>query len=180
MPKGKPSKRMQQYRLNNPIPLDFLQRLAPEPQGQKKVAVYRKNQLSYDSPCLLGDPCPTCAPHKQCHAGNPCPRCLRGKIYDCERATPARPAFWATVRTALCMLEWRLATFVHHNTALRLTDDVTAHLRDLSCDIDEDVVLQYLAEHLRARIAVDKGWGGRKKGTEVPQSELTRHRFRYL
>ena len=180
MPKGKPSKRMLEYRLNNPIPLAFLQQLAPEPQPQKKVAVYRKNQLSWDSPCFLGDPCPTCAQHKQCHAGNPCPRCLRGKIYDCERATPARPAFWATVRAALCMLEWRLATFIHHNTALRLTDDVTAHLRDLSCDIDEEVILQYLAEHLRARIAVDKGWGSRKEGKQVPRSEALRSRFHYL
>jgi hypothetical protein len=171
---------MLRQRLYNLIPPDLLQQLMPEKQPQKKVAVYRKNQLTWDSPCFLGDPCPTCAQHKQCHAGDPCPGCLRGKIYDCDRATPARPAFWATIRTALCMLEWRLATFIHHNTALRLTDDDTAHLRDLSCVIDEEVILQYLAERFLARIAVDRGWGGRKKGKEVPRSEALRSRFHYL
>jgi len=185
VPTGKPSKRMLRERLVGRIPLALLQQLAPEQQfqkeqqPQKKVAVYRMNQLTWDSPCFLADPCPTCAQHKQCHAGNPCDRCLRGKIYDCERATAARPAFWATVRAAMYMLEWRLATFIHRNTALRLTDDETAHLRDLSCVIDEEVILQYLAERFLARIAVDNGWGKRRTGPEIPLAELMRHRFHY-
>jgi hypothetical protein len=176
--KQAPTVRMQ-LPMRNLIPLSLLRQMAPEPQPQKKVAVYRMNQLSWESPCFLGDPCSTCAPHRQCHAGNPCDRCLRGRFQDCERATPARPAFWATIRAAMYMLEWRLATFIHRNTALRLTDDETAHLRDLSCVIDEEVIVQYLAQRFLARIAVDKGWGKRRRGTEIPLAELMRHRFHY-
>ncbi len=182
MPTGKPTKRMQRDQLYSLISQKRLQQLGlgphPQQQPQKKVAVYRLYQLSWDSPCLLGSPCPTCAKHKLCHAGEPCSRCLRGRFDDCERATPAKPAFWATVRTAMCLLNWRLATFIHQNTALRLTDDATAHLRDLSSVIDEEVLLLYLAEELRARIAVDKGWGQRRKGKEV-ESEALRSRFHY-
>lgn len=181
MPTGKPTKRMLRERMYGRIPLSVLQQLAPEqPQQQpsQKVAVYRKYQLSLDSPCLLGDACPTCAKHKLCHAGDPCNRCLRGRFEDCERATPARPAFWVRVRTALFMLNWGLAVFIHKNTAIRLTDDSTIHLRDISGEIDEDVILQYLARDRRARIAVDKGWGQRKKGREV-ESDALRSRFHY-
>jgi len=179
VPQQQRQKLTYQQQLYNLIPADLLQKLVPEPGPQKLVAVYRINQLSWDSPCFLGNPCPTCAPHKECYAGNPCNGCLRGKRYDCDRQTPAKPAFWATIRAALRMIEWRLAIFIHHNTALRLTDDETAHLRDLSCVIDDEVILQYLAQRFLARIAVDKGWGQRKKGTEVPRSEATTHRFHY-
>ena len=179
MPTGKPSKRMQRERLLGRIPLALLQQLVPEQQPQKKVAVYRMNQLSWDSPCFLADPCPTCAQHKLCHAGEPCDRCLRGKIYDCERATPARPAFWATIRAAMYLLESGLATFVHRNTALRLTDDKTANLRDISSVVNEEVILQYLSQHFGTRIAVDNAWGARRTGPEVPLADLMRHRFHY-
>ena len=182
MPTGKPTKRMLRDQLYNLISQKRLQQLGLEQQTQqqpqKKVAVYRLYQLSWDSPCLLADPCPTCAKHKLCHAGDPCNRCLRGRFDDCERATPAKPAFWATVRTAMCLLNWRLATFIHQNTALRLTDDTLAHLRDFSCVIDEEVILEYLAERYIARVAVDKGWGQRRKGREV-ESEALRSRFHY-
>jgi len=179
VPTGKPSKRMQRERLLGRIPLALLQQLVPEQQPQKKVAVYRMNQLSWDSPCFLADPCPTCAQHKLCHAGEPCDRCIRGKIYDCERATPARPAFWATIRAAMYLLESGLATFVHRNTALRLTDDKTANLRDISSVVNEEVILQYLSQHFGTRIAVDGAWGTRRTGPEVPLADLMRHRFHY-
>jgi hypothetical protein len=169
-----------QQQLHNLLPGPLLQQLAPEQQPRKIVPVYRLHQLSWDSPCLLGDPCPTCALHKECHAGNRCGDCLRGKRYDCERQTPARPAFWATIRAALHMLEWSLATFIHRNTALRLTDDEIAHLRDESCVIDEEVVLKYILRIYRARIAVDRGWGGRSKASKIPRKLVSRYRFHYL
>lgn len=178
MPKGKPTRKMRQQQLYSLIPTALLQQLAPEQQGQKLVAVYRLYQLSYTSPCLLGDPCPTCARHKECQAENRCNDCLRGRRDDCERQMPAKPAFWSTVRAALRLLENRLAIFIHQNTAIRLTDDAFAHLRDFSCVIDEEVIFQYLAERYIARIAVDKGWGQRKKGIEVG-SEALRSRFHY-
>ena len=178
MPTGKPSKRMQRERLLGHIPLALLQQLAPEQQPQKLVAVYRMNQLSYDSPCLLGDPCPTCALHKECQAENRCDDCLRGRRRDCERQTPAKPAFWAKRRVALALLHCGLATFIHQHTAVRLTDDETAHLRDLSSVIDEEVVLQYLAQRFLARVAVDGGWGKRRKGKEVELDSLRSH-FHY-
>lgn len=146
---------------------------------ERIVPVYRVNQFSWNSPCLLGDPCPTCALHRECYAGNPCSRCVRGKGYDCERQTPAEPAFKVTVAAAMRMLEFRIATFIHRSTALRLTDDKLAHLRDQSCVIDEEVILKYILHFYRARIAVDRGWGVRPKAAKVPRALTLKHRFHY-
>jgi hypothetical protein len=116
------------------------------------------HQPTLISPCVLGDPCPTCALHQRCQAGYACSACRRGKLYQCERESPARPAFTVRINRALQMVFDGTATFIHRNTALQLNYAEIAHLRDQSCRVDENVIFQYASGSRRARIAVNMAW----------------------
>ncbi len=84
------------------------------------VPVYRRHQITQVSPCTLGNPCPTCAQHVVCFAGNPCKSCRRGRWHECERASPAEPAFYVKFADAVRLVKNRLAKFIHQNAALQL------------------------------------------------------------
>jgi hypothetical protein len=122
------------------------------------VPVYRRHQITKVSPCTLGDPCPTCAQHTVCFAGNPCKSCRRGRWHECERASPAQPAFFVKFADAVRLVKNRLAKFIHHNSALQLKYSRLAHLRDASCKVDEHVVFDYAVGVRYARAIIDFGW----------------------
>ena len=126
--------------------------------SQILIAVYRMHQPTLVSPCLLGDPCATCKLHQRCVVGLSCYHCRRGRPFECERQTPARPAFIVDLNEALRLIHNREAVFIHRNTALQLTYPRPAHLRDLSCNVDPEVMFQYVSGWRRARVAVDLGW----------------------
>lgn len=123
------------------------------------VPVYRMHQSVFNSPCSLGDPCPTCAKHRLCQGGHYCSDCRRQKLYQCERATPAPPAFVVRVREAMRMVQHSMARFVLQNEALQLNYDQFVHLRDQSCRADEQVIFLYASRSSRARLAMDMAWG---------------------
>ena len=110
------------------------------------------------SPCLLGAPCPTCVLHAPCQAGYLCGICRRGDLHQCERESPAPPAFYITIRDAVRMVQCGQAVFINKNNALRLTYAGTIHLRDLSARADARVIVQYTAGYDPARVAIDWGW----------------------
>jgi hypothetical protein len=130
------------------------------------------HQPTLTSPCLLADPCPTCALHQQCRTGNACSACRRGKPYQCERESPAPPAFTVKLTRALEMVFDGSARFIHGNTALQLNYAEITHLRDLSCKVDEHVIFQYASGSRRARLAVDLAWC-------VPPEVATFHRSQF-
>lgn len=129
----------------------------PEP----LIPVYRMHQPSLISPCIMGELCPTCTRHAPCQAGHPCKGCRQGKVYECERAYPTLPAFAVRYAGAVQLVRDGFATFIHHNTALRLTFERPTHLRDISCKIAEYAMWQYAAGYRFAKVAVDLGWGQR-------------------
>ena len=126
--------------------------------SQDLVAVYRMCQPISISPCQLGTLCPTCARHRRCVSGYACRECRRGKPYQCEREQPAPPAFMVKVREAMRLVEERLASFVHQNTALRLNYPQITNLRDMSAKADEHVIYLYVSGSYVARVAIDLGW----------------------
>ena len=126
--------------------------------SQGLVPVYRMCQPISFSACLLGTLCPTCARHRRCVAGHACRDCRRGKPYECERERPAPPAFMVKVREAMRLVEERLASFVHKNTALRLNYPQITNLRDMSAKADERVIYLYVSGSYIARVAIDWGW----------------------
>jgi hypothetical protein len=121
------------------------------------VPVYRKYQPTWISPCMLGDPCPSCLYHQKCILGDPCTECRRGDI-DCVRKYPAEPAFTVTFRQAIRLLTYREAVFVHRKSAIQLTYSEVAHLRDVSCHVDAYVIHQYARGNRGFRLAVDIAW----------------------
>lgn len=125
---------------------------------QKLVPVYRMHQPTLTSPCLLGNPCPTCALHQRCQIGFACRACRLGKPYQCEREVPTPPAFTVRIHRALQMVFDGTASFIHRNTALQLNYAEIAHLRDQSCRVDQHVIFDYAAGSRRARLAVNFGW----------------------
>lgn len=127
--------------------------------SQQIVPVYRLHQSTMTSPCTFGDSCPTCNQHGRCRRGYRCVACHKGVKYVCERATCAEPAFHVTPAAAINMIRNGLARFVNHNTGIQLTFSHLVHLRGLSCNVDELVILLYAAGSLSARSAVDLGWG---------------------
>lgn len=128
------------------------------PAGPRNIPVYRKYQATVTAPCQLGNPCPACAPHVRCTSGNRCFHCRNGKAYQCDREQPTPPAFFVTFRYALAMIYEGLARFIHRNTALQLTFGRVENLRDESCHVDEQVILDYLLGRRSTRIAVALGW----------------------
>jgi len=126
----------------------------------KMVPVYRQHQPRWTSPCQLGNLCLVCRTHAPCLAGTLCRGCRRGKLFQCERATPAPPAFMLAFRDAITIVKDGLAVFRDGNTCLQLNFSRIAHLRDASCKIDLAMLMAYAEGQPRARAAVDIGWGG--------------------
>lgn len=123
------------------------------------IPVYRKHQPTFVSPCSLGEPCPTCAAHAHCHKEHPCKGCRRGKVYECERASPALPAFVVRHRSAIQLVLDGAAVFIHKGNALQLTIEKLAHLRGLTCKIEDMAMLEYAAGSHFVRTAVNMSWG---------------------
>jgi hypothetical protein len=123
------------------------------------IPVYRKHQPPFVSPCILGEPCPTCAIHAYCQAGHPCKGCRRGRPYECERACPALPAFVVSHRSAIQLVLDGAAVFIHKGNALQLTIEKLAHLRGLTCKIEDVAMFEYAAGSGFIRTAVNMSWG---------------------
>lgn len=116
------------------------------------------HQPTLSSPCIMGEPCPTCALHAQCQSGYPCKSCRRGKVFECERAYPTPPAFVVRIAAALQFVRDGAAVFIHQNNALQLTFARLTYLRDTSCKINGTAIWEYVAGSQRVRIAVNLGW----------------------
>ena len=125
------------------------------------IPVYRMYQPSLSSPCIMGEPSRTCALHAYCQSGHPCKYCRRGKVFECERAYPTPPAFAVRFAGAVQLVRDGFATFIHQNSALRLTFEKPTHLRDISCKIEEYAMWHYAAGYRFAKVAVNLGWGKR-------------------
>ena len=123
------------------------------------IPVYRKHQPTFVSPCSLGDPCPTCAAHAHCRGERPCKGCRKGKAYECERASPALPAFVVNHRSAIQLVMDGAALFIHKGNALQLTIEKVAHLRDLTCKVEDFAMFEYAAGSGFVRTAVNMSWG---------------------
>jgi hypothetical protein len=124
----------------------------------KRIAVYRMYQFTRNSPCLLGNPCPTCVRYAEEILSKPQRYYFRGEQYICERAVPSPPAFYVTRQQALSLLFNGLAVLIHDNWALELTFSVVTNIRDASSKADEHLVMAYLAGSYRARIAIEQAW----------------------
>ena len=125
--------------------------------SQYIVPVYRMHQPTFLSPCILGDPCHTCAVHAYC-LSDPCKGCLQGKTVECERAYPAPPAFAVRFISAIKLVRDGLAVFIHKNTALQLTFAKLTYLRDTSCNINGTAIWEYAAGSDRVKAALYVGW----------------------
>lgn len=123
------------------------------------IPVYRKHQPPFVSPCILGEPCPTCAAHAHCRGEHPCKGCRKGKAYECERASPALPAFVVRHRSAIQLVLDGAAVFIHKGNALQLTIEKLAHLRGLTCKIEDVAMFEYAAGSGFIRTAVNMSWG---------------------
>lgn len=121
------------------------------------VRVYRMHQPTLVSPCILGEPCYTCAIHAYC-LSDPCRACLQGKTVVCERAYPALPAFLVRIRSAIQLVRNGEAVFIHQNNALQLTFAKLTYLRDTSCNINGTAIWEYVAGSDRVRAALYVGW----------------------
>jgi len=115
------------------------------------------HQPTFLSPCILGDPCHTCAVHAYC-LSDPCKDCLQGKTVECERAYPAPPAFAVRFISAIKLVRDGLAVFIHKNTALQLTFAKLTYLRDTSCNINGTAIWEYVAGSDRVKAALYVGW----------------------
>ncbi len=122
------------------------------------VPVYRKNQSTLWSPCMIGHLCPSCRQHSLCRAGNPCRRCKLSKPAKCDRAVPAEPAFGVTRREAITLIYAGLAIFALDNTAIQLTFTRVENLRDASSKADEEFIFAFLAGSRAAALALELGW----------------------
>jgi hypothetical protein len=127
------------------------------PVSQLLVPVYRMHQPTLFSPCILGDPCHTCAVHAYC-LSDPCKDCLQGKTVDCERAYPAPAAFVVRVPSAIRLVRDEMAVFIHRNNALQLTFAKITYLRDTSCNINGTAIWEYVAGSDRVKAALYVGW----------------------
>ena len=125
--------------------------------SQYIVPVYRMHQPTFLSPCILGEPCHTCAVHVYC-LSDPCKDCLQGKTVECERAYPAPPAFAVRFISAIKLVRDGLAAFIHKNTALQLTFAKLTYLRDTSCNINGTAIWEYVAGSDRVKAALYVGW----------------------
>jgi hypothetical protein len=125
--------------------------------SQLLVPVYRMHQPTLFSPCILGDPCHTCAIHAYC-LSDPCKDCLQGKTVACERAYPAPPAFSVRVLSAIGLVRDGMAQFIHQNNALQLTFAKITYLRDTSCNINGTAIWEYVAGSNRVKAALYVGW----------------------
>lgn len=127
-------------------------------QPPRDIPVYRKNQSTLWSPCLLGDPCAKCRRHTDCYPAQLCHRCNRGRPPGCDRAVIADPAFGVTFREALSLIYVGLAVFVLNNTAIQLTFSCVGNIRDQSAKADEEFIFAFLAGEMDAAIALEQGW----------------------
>jgi hypothetical protein len=94
-----------------------------------------------------------------CKGEHPCKGCRRGKAYECERACPALPAFVVRHRSAIQLVLDGAAVFIHKRNALRLTIEKLAHLRGLTCKIEDMEMFEYAAGSRFIRTAVNMSWG---------------------
>jgi hypothetical protein len=115
------------------------------------------HQPTFVSPCILGEPCHSCAVHAYC-LSDPCRDCRQGKTVQCERAYPAPPAFLVRIRSALQLVRNGEAVFIHQNNALQLTFAKLNYLRDTSCNINGTAIWEYAAGSDRVRAALYVGW----------------------
>jgi hypothetical protein len=122
------------------------------------IPVYRFNQSTLTSPCVLGSMCDVCRQHAPCAAGKLCGDCRRQRPHSCERATAAAPAFHVTRRAALALIWNLLARFVLSNTAIQLNYAGLENLRDESSHVDHSVILAYVSGMVQTRNAVDLAW----------------------
>ena len=128
------------------------------PPGPRNIPVYRLNQSTLWSPCVLGAMCDVCRRHAPCAVGQLCGDCRRQRPHTCERATPAAPAFHVTRRAALSLIWNLLAHFVLSNTAIQLNYAGLENLRDQSSHVAESVILAYVGGMVRVRNAVNLAW----------------------
>ena len=124
----------------------------------RNIPVYRKNQSTLWSPCLLGTPCAVCRRHTNCYPARRCYRCQRGKPPVCERAVPAEPAFGITFPHALALIYAGLAVFVLDRNAIQLTFWRVENVRDSSAKADEEFVFAFLEGHMDIADALEQGW----------------------
>jgi len=123
----------------------------------KLVPVYRLFQFTWDSPCFLAKPCHACRIFAERYGEQEHYQYRRGECV-CERATPAKPAFYLSRRKGLTLVYEGLASLVHAGNALQLTFSTVTNLRDASCKADEQLVMDFLAGSLRARHAIYEAW----------------------
>ena len=112
---------------------------------EKLIPVYCFNQPTMVSPCMLGDPCETCAPHALCRKEPriACKACRKGRMPVCPKAKPAPPAFMVTRTKAISMIRLELASMVDMGRCLRLTFSKVATLRGASMAINEHFLMAY-------------------------------------
>jgi hypothetical protein len=126
--------------------------------GEKLVPVYRREQRTLTSPCVLGRPCPTCVKHARCRTGRFCYDCRRGLRWECERATPAEPAFYLKPVQAITLVRYEMARFVNQNSGIQLLFSRVENMRGESCTVNERLILLYI-EHIHwVRRAIEGGW----------------------
>jgi hypothetical protein len=148
---------LQQRAPHKPRPATCFYLAREYPVSQLLVPVYRMHQPTLFSPCILGDPCHTCAVHAYC-LSDPCKDCLQDKTVDCERAYPAPPAFVVRVPSAITLVRDEMAMFIHRNNALQLTFAKITYLRDTSCNINGTAIWEYVAGSHRVKTALYVGW----------------------
>lgn len=123
----------------------------------KLVAVYRLFQFTWESPCFLAKPCRACQLYAEKFGERDRYQYRRGECV-CERATPAKPAFYVSRRKGLILVYEGLASLIHAGNALQLTFSTVTNLRDASCKADQQLVMEFLAGSLRARQAIYEAW----------------------
>ncbi len=139
----------------------------------RNIPVYRKNQSTLWSPCVMGNLCEKCKRHQDCSSEKRCRRCRKGIQFKCEREIPAEPAFGVTRREALTLIWARLAVFVLDATAIQLTFTRVENLRDASSKADEEFIFAFLAGSYDAELALEFGWNISPRVVEgIPPTHL--------
>jgi hypothetical protein len=148
-----------------------------------RIGVYRMNQLTMQSGCMLGDLCATCRLHASCRTAKPCRDCRRKKTWECERARPTPPAFTVRFHQALALVRQGLAVFIHRQSALRLTFLKLTQLRDRSLKVDEQLLMDYAQGDRRARAIIEDpsaGWAVQPPVVEVSGNAARQNQERVL
>lgn len=139
--------------------------------GEKLIPVYRQQQRTITSSCVLGRLCRICQIHALCVAGELCRDCRRAIPYVCERARPAEPAFYLKPVQAITLVKNSLARFVNQNSGIQLTFSRVEQMRGESCNVEERLISLYIAGLERARVAIDVGWSSPPESEEKACSD---------